>query len=228
MDPELPWSWLMLFMMKDRFLEMYEYALDLVILTGKPDRVSTLELKLLFPKFKRLYEANGHRLRKFVASCDSGYINWREFGHYTAKAFKQNDKFRLQMKCGILETTVLVDEAVTNGDDTLESAVMKNNFAIKSAFVYTTNDTYNASHFFPQLGRGLKRRLSEDVGATHVVPGGAEVPEGAAARSVDGDDLAAAGSDAAAGADVSSGGGTPRAAAASASVAEEEPPSPEE
>lgn len=176
-DPSLPWAWLCLFCMKERFLEMLEFALDMVIISGKPDRLCSLECSAIFDKVKRLYEANGHRVRALVDECDSGFIDWRRFGHFACEVITVEAKQRLQMKCISLDPRkwVLIDEAVTNGDDSLDAAVVKNNFAIKAAFVATTNDTYNASHFFPQLARGLRRRLSEDVGVTSRVPGGTEM-----------------------------------------------------
>lgn len=46
---------------KDRLLELLEYATDLKVFHHKPDRASSLELGVLFPKLKDLYQKSGSR-----------------------------------------------------------------------------------------------------------------------------------------------------------------------
>lgn len=171
-DPTLSWSWLLSFAQKERFLEMLEYAFGIDIFGGKPDRTASLDMSMLLPRLKRVYESNGSLLSPLPASCEGGFVDWSKHGHYSLEVVDSADGKALNITCRPLKKTVTVGQHITEGDATLDSAMLRRNFCLKAAFAATSSDTYNLSHFFPELGRSLRKRLSEEAGVTNPIPGG--------------------------------------------------------
>lgn len=158
---------------KDKLLELVEYLWDVSIFSNRPDRVSCLQLNALLPKMRAAYETSGSRLEKINSHLREGFLDWRSIGHYQVTVVSPVGRPKqFEVECHTLGKEVLVGADVTQGDDTLETLIVKQNFSLASAYLQTTSDSYNISAFFPQLARQLRRSLSEECSVTSAVPGG--------------------------------------------------------
>lgn len=177
---DLPWDWINTLNAKDRLLEVVEFLWDLrVVSSSKPDKVSSLECGTYLPRMRTAYFELGNR-GKLIAEhpLDPGHIDWRKAGHYTVAvldALPDGTPERFEVFCKILNQRAIVDPAVTRGDSTMKTVVIKQNFSLTAAFLQTVSDTYNISFFFPRLSRSLRKRNSNENHTAGKVPGGAEV-----------------------------------------------------
>lgn len=177
-DPErAKWYWLQKLTSKDRLSELVEFLWDIKIHCTRPEKVAELDMS----KYFRAYEKLGSRMQFLTAKgLEDGHIDWRQVGRFSVRVLdcpNGGDQHIFEITSKVLGSTIKVDGSVTNGDNTMKSVIIKSNFSLQGAYLQTVSDTYSISHFFPFLGRSLRRCNSSELGTTAPVPGGVDMAD---------------------------------------------------
>lgn len=180
-------QWLEQFKDKAALLNVLEFAFDVRAMGEAPDKPATLNKAALFKRMRTLYLKLGSRMDSLVGYAEGGFINWKENGVYSVVITDDPDplKVRVEVYSRFLNCTAVLKSDVTQGDLSLKTAQIVQNYSQSTAYLQTTTDTYLIQNLFPQLGRSLRRRVSDSIGVTSEVAsaaplGGAPLPQPAA------------------------------------------------
>lgn len=144
----------------EQFQHLLQYGLDLLIWGDPPDRVGSTNKRALFHSLKSLYQQLGSRFSSLNFATFP--IDWQAAGHYSVNVTGDNV---VQVRCKLLGEVQNIPAQVLGSDLGLFTNI-ENNSSIKLAALVTTRDAYNLQNLFPRLCRSLRRRPSDELGAT--------------------------------------------------------------
>ena len=158
------------------FKQCMEFGFDINCTDGKSDKAASLNKLEVFTSLKALYKASGSRFQK--VDVVDGFIDWQQCGCFSIQDQRSAEDGRsvivtdrISGKSACVPTEFLKDHPAykfSNKDITM-------NYSWKEAEMYIPGgDVLTLSQLFPKITRVLKKKLSDQLGATS--------PEGAAGR----------------------------------------------
>ena len=163
---------------KEKCWELMSALLDLRCFGDVMDKVGTPDKTTLFDNLRTTYQDLGQRLGWMINMDEhlaEARVNWDTAGHFLV----EQDGPTTKITCKILRSFVTLGPEHVGSDP--GPFTVKHNFSVHLACLVSARDSYLLVYIFPQLGRSLRRRVSEETGAAAAVPGLASASSEAAA-----------------------------------------------
>ena len=148
--------------------QLVEYGLGVRCLQKTSSDVCVQNCKkTTFEALKRVYEERGGKFKELT--INNGMVDWCISGEYSVVTLAAGspDKFRIQVTEKVSKkTTAIPQDLVGDNPSSISSQDIKDNFNAVDAYILINDDTFRLAQLFPKTSRALKRRLSEQLGAT--------------------------------------------------------------